>query len=137
MIFREAGVDDVPHVELLLAEFYAKQGGVYGIPIDEQSTIQTIVSTASNGILLVGPTSCAGAIICPFPFNRQARVAQVIFWYFQLHREIRIFDELLIRCRAMGATHVNATSHPPHNRIARYYQRHGLKQVETQLIGRL
>lgn len=135
--FRTAVVEDVPFIKDLICQFYAKQGHVYGIPYDEESSVRTIIDTMKFGVVLVGPASCAGAIICRFPFNHRANVAQVIFWYFTNAREIKIFDALANQCRAIGATHINSAAHPPHCRIMRYYVQQGMRPAELQAMGRL
>lgn len=128
--FRRATSHDVALIHRQLKQFYAKQGHVYaGIPFDTESAVDTIMQCILAGICLVGPTSCAGAVLTPFPYNRQAIVANVVFWYSTNH-EIEIFKVLGLICKAAGATHISATSHPPEHRIARYYKRLGLTPAE-------
>lgn len=135
--FRQAKLSDGPFIYRLLREFYAKQGGVYDIPMDAESAADTIHQVISTGICLVGNHSCAGALLSPFPFNRHEIIAQVIFWYFTSPREIQIFKQLAVASKIAGATHINASSHFPDNRIMRYYERIGLRPVETQGMCRL
>lgn len=97
-------------------------------------TIQDIID---RGILLVGDTSCAGAIISAFPFNNQASIAWVVFWYFRNKREIGIFKELIEQCRQAGATHINTSSHFPNNTVGRFYHKCGLASCEIQYLAPL
>lgn len=138
MNFRHATADDVPFILNLLREFYRKTGvTAYGIKFDGESAVATICEVLARGVCIVGPTSCAGAVFQPFPWNYRARVAQVVFWYFKSSREIRIFDALMDECRNVGATHINAASHFPKNAINRWYSKYGLKVSEIQSIARL
>jgi len=135
--FRPAVASDLLKIGRLVREFYHKVGGVYGIEYSHDDAMNLISGLIARGICLVGPTSCAGALVMPFPYNNKAQVAYVAFWYFQESREIRIFEELLRRCAAAGATHVSAASHFPHNRIARWYLKLGLHPVEGQFCRAL
>ena len=132
--FRQAEASDISFILGLLREFYRKAGSVYGIPFDGPSTIITIGEVMRKGVCLVGPTSCAGALVLPFPYSYKARVANVVFWYFKSSREIKIFDELMAACKTAGATHIIAASHPPHHTIAKLYQRKQLLPSESWFI---
>lgn len=137
-IFRKATPEDVIFISRLLREFYAKEGiGAYGIPFDYQSTVVTVDDIVRRGVCLVGPASCAGALISTCPFNANAQIAMVVFWYFQKKHEIAIFKELCIECKNQGATHINPASHFPTNSIGRFYRKCGLKAAETQYLGLL
>lgn len=135
--FRLATADDVPHVLELLQAFYEKAGGIYGIPFDRVSTIKTIAHVMGHGICLIGPSSTAGAVVSQFPYNHDARVAHVWFWYFKAAREIRIFEALMEACKEAGATHLSAASLFPDNRIGRFYAKILLHPAEIQGIRRL
>jgi len=136
--FRPATADDVPFILELLREFYRKAGAeLYKIPFDGPSAIQTIAKTIAHGVCLVGPSSAAGALLCPFPWNRRAIVAQVVFWKFKSHREITIFEALMDACKQAGADYVNATSLFPDHAILRKYQKLGLSPCEIQCLGQL
>lgn len=135
--FRPAIVDDVPFITSLLSEFYHRAGSIYGIPFNEASTIQTIRQVLDRGVCLVGPSSCAGALLCKFPYNHDAIIAQVAFWYFKRPKEIAIFDALMKACKERGATHINATSLTSCPAIQRHYEAFKLTPVEIQSIREL
>jgi hypothetical protein len=135
--FRQARLDDIPKIESLLAEFYAKQGHIYQVPYDRNSCLRTVTETVLNGVALVGPSSCAAAMILPFPYNSDAHVATVVYWYFKSAREIRILESLRMDCMELGATHFSVASHPPHHRIARHYEKLVLSPVETWSMGHI
>lgn len=132
-----ANLSDASFIYRLLREFYAKQGGIYRIPMDTESAAETVGDVITRGICLVGPSSCAGALFAPFPFNKEAVIAQVIFWYFQKHQEIKIFEALLTACKVAGATHINAASHFPENTIGKRYLKLGLQAIEKQYMSAL
>jgi hypothetical protein len=136
-LFRTAEFDDVPRITALLSEFYAKHADKYGIPFDNASSLSTVEKIVRHGVCLVGDTSCAGALIVPFPYNFGANLANVMFWYFQQAREVRIFDALVAACRKAGATHITASSHYPENTIARLYDGWGMSPVESLHCGSL
>jgi len=136
--FRPAAFDDIPFITNLLAEFYAKQGTAsYGIPFDAQSTLLTVERVVRHGICLVGPTSCAGAMLMPFPYNHNVVTAHVMFWYFKRAREIKIFETLIACCLKARATHVSASSHSPRHIIGRLYEKWELRPVEGLHMGPL
>lgn len=136
-IFRRATPADIPFILDLLREFYDKAGDIYQIEFDAPSTIQTIGNVLARGICLVGPSSCAGAIIGRFPYNHAALIAHVPFWYFTKPSGIHIFDALMVECKAAGATHINPSSLYPDNRIARFYSKKGFRSCEIQSISHL
>jgi hypothetical protein len=121
----------------MLRDFYAKSGGIFGIPWEHASAMETVWQTMERGVCMVGDHSCAGAIFGGFPYNRSVKVAQVVFWYFTKPREMRIFHELAIACCAGGCTHFNASSLWPLNTVGRYYERHGMRAAETQWLGEI
>lgn len=132
--FRPAQSSDVLFMLNLVRDGYKKNCSVYGIKFDGPSTLLTIANALTRGLCLVGPSSCAGAIITPFPYNHNAQVATVLFWCFKSSREIAIFGELLKHCRDAGATHISASSHFPDNSIGRFYAKNGLHNCEIQSI---
>ncbi len=135
--FRPAQSSDVLFMLNLVRDAYKKNCSVYGIKFDGPSTLLTIANALTRGLCLVGPSSCAGAIITPFPYNHNAQVATVLFWCFKSSRELAIFGELLKHCRDAGATHISASSHFPDNNLKKHYARFSLQPVETQVIGKL
>ena len=118
----------------MLRRFYLAHGEVYAIKYDHASCLSSVLETIMRGVSLVGPKSCAGALILPFPFNREALVANVLYWYVE-GREIAIFDALLAHCREAGATHVNVATVAPRHVGKRFYAVRGLKLVEAQYLG--
>ena len=86
--YRQVEKSDVGVVYGLVREFYRKQGEVYGIAFDPESSADTIAKLIAKGILIRGNRSCAGAFVAPFPYNHSALVAHVMFWYFKSPREI-------------------------------------------------
>ena len=137
MSIRPATPEDSVKIAQLLRAFYDQSGGIYGIPYDHASTIRTVLDVIVRGVCLVGHSSCAGAIIAPFPYNVSARVAQVAFWYFVDRKEICIFDQLYEACKQAGATHINATALPPKQTGKRFYQVRGMELAEFQYLGPL
>ena len=132
--FRPAQSSDVLFILDLIRDGYKKHCSIYGIPLDGKSAMFTIANVMALGVCLVGPSSCAGAFLAPFPYNNKAVIAQVAFWYFKSSREIRIFDALCQACKEAGATHINAASHFPNNAIGRHYIKNGLHNCEIQSI---
>lgn len=135
VMYRPATSDDVPFVVSLLRQFYAKVGGLYKIDFCERSTREWAQLVADNGILLVGPASCAGAVILPFWLNSRASAAHVEFWYFRSAREITIFDALCEACRRAGATHIFTSGQFQAPAVRRFYQEKGLHGCATQFMG--
>lgn len=133
--FRRASCDDIIFIARLLREFYRKAGEVYGIPYDHESTLQFAEYCVTNQVTIVGPSSCAAAVLCPFPSNKDAVIAQVLFWYFHRPREVTIFEALARECQDAGATHINASSHYPDNKAAGFYVRAGMGLAEIQCVG--
>lgn len=132
---RIARPDDVLTIGQMLRRFYLSHGGVYGIKYDHGSCLESVLKTITNGVCLVGGNSCAGALLIPFPFNRQAIVAQVLFWFIEARHEIAIFDSLAKSCRAAGATHINVATLAPKHIGRRFYAVRGLKLAEAQYLG--
>lgn len=136
--FREATPDDVFHIARLVKRFYHRYGGHIGIPYDHESTLQLILGALSMGCpVAVGEHSCAAASINPFPFNKTARVATVLFWYFDKPREIGIFDFLAQQCIRAGATHISASATTSAPAARGIYERRGLTYIEQTFIGQL
>lgn len=119
----------------LMRRFASNHGKVYGVPFDYPSAVLWIERVLKIGLCLVGPSSCAGAVLCPFSWNQKVVKANVEFWYFVSAREITILDSLLVDCWAHGATHAGVSSHHPANTIGRRYEGSGLLAVETYHIG--
>lgn len=134
MTFRKAELSDASEIVRLLGALYQRSGDSYGIPFSWPSAWQTACDVILNGLCLVGPNSCAGAIIQPFSFNYEAKVAHVVFWAFHTPREIRIFDALCMVCKMAGATHIKAASHPPTHTVSRRYRKLGLHPTELYHI---
>lgn len=132
--FRRATLEDVPFVARLIRELYAPRLECFRIPYDHESTLVMVGDLVSRGIVLVGESSCAGCLIYPFPFNANARVASVYFWYWQKLHGIGILKALMKEAKAAGATHLTAASHFPENRIGRYYRKVGMRAVETAFV---
>jgi len=136
MSIRTANGDDVIIIAQMLRRFYSSHSP-YGIRYDHASCLQTVLDTIARGVCLVGQKSCAGALLCPFPYNHEAIVAQVVFWYIEHRREISIFDVLVCRCREAGATHINVATVAPKHVGKRFYEVRGLKLAEAQYMGPL
>lgn len=134
--FRSATPDDVFHIARLVKRFYSRFGHHIGIPYDHESSIQLILGALSMGCpMVVGEHSCAAASINSFPFNKSARVATVLFWYFEKPREIGIFDFLALQCIRSGATHINAASTASAPAVRKIYEERGLVRIEDNFIG--
>lgn len=136
-MFRRATFNDGLAILKRHREFFNKHCHGYGIPFDDDSAMVTIDHILHGGIILVGPASHAGAVIHECLWNYEARIATVMLWAFTRAREIKILEALMAECKAAGATHIVASSHPPANTIGRYYQRLGLQPCENQFIGKL
>lgn len=134
--FRRANFEDVIHVARLLRDFYRRSGSVYQVPYDHESAISFAAWSIANTVCLVGETSCASAILVPFPYNREAKMAQVSFWYFHRRREMLIFKALAEECAAAGATHINAAS-LQRPRADKFYVSAGMRPAEIQFMGPL
>lgn len=135
--YRLATPEDVPAIARRLKRFYAKVGGVYRIPYDHESCLETVAHTVKDGICVVGPSSCAGARLCPYPFNYRVIVAMVVFWSFARSREIAILDVLMATCQSLGVHAVNVASHFPDHTIGRRYRKKGFYPTETQWLASL
>lgn len=135
--YRLAKLSDAPFIYRLIKEKASRFEDLYGASLDASAIADTIADVMQRGILIVGPASCAAARFGPLPFNHQVVVANILFWYFKTPREIQIFDEICNVCKNLGATHVNASSHFPDNRLIRFYEKRGLVPIETQTLGRL
>jgi hypothetical protein len=131
--YRKAELRDVVQITRWLRQFYS-QASPYNIPFDYESAIASVEDTVNRGVVLIGSSSCAGALLTDFPFNNRARIAYILFWYFRSAREITILNALCDACRTAGATHVNVSSLFPHNRVGRFYEKRGFKAVETQWL---
>ena len=132
--FRPAVSSDIPFILDLVREFYARDGGIYGVEFDDASARKVIEAIISKGICIVGPTSVAGAIISPFPWNHCEKVAQVMVWYFRRPAEIVIFEELKRAVKVAGATHINASAVLPRHSIERFYAKNGLHPAEIRFF---
>jgi hypothetical protein len=135
--YRLASLEDVIFIGRLVKEFYAKRESIYKIPYDHETMLITIDELVRRGVVVVGPTSCAGASIDLFPSNCNYVVASVKFWYFQRPREIGIFTALCDECIRRGATKIDASAHAPDNTIGRYYEKIGMHACETVYLGDL
>lgn len=138
MIFRRAVLSDAPFVARLVREFYVGQDYniTYGIEFDYESTLATVTAIIERGVCILGPHSCAGAYVAPFPFNHTQRVAYVQFWFFNRKGEAAIFKKFL-QALESEVHHVWAVSHPPHHRVGRLYRKLGFRQVEGVWSKRL
>lgn len=76
-------------------------------------------------------------MLTSFAWNCEAVIAQVLFWHFKNARESVIIDALAGAAKAMGATHLCATAHPPEKRVGRLYQKRGMREVEAQYFREL
>lgn len=137
-LFRRAVLQDAPFVARLVRELYHQPAieAAYAIPFDYESTLDTVARVIDRGVCIVGPHSCAGAFISPFPFNHAAKIGYVQFWHFR-EKEFAVLKELFEQLKSLGVNHVWAVSHPPAHRIARLYQKLGLRQVEGVWSKRL
>lgn len=133
--FRRAELTDVIFMARISKAAYAKYGTIYGIAFDMESTLETIDHVVRNGICIVGSASCAGAMLFPFPYNKNAVIAYVSFWNFEKPKEIVIFDALVNACRETGATHINPNSLFPKNLIAKFYAKRKMPAVEIQYLA--
>jgi hypothetical protein len=121
----------------MLRRFYRRSGGHYEIPYDHASGLLTVVETIDHGICVVGEGACAGALLAPFPYNRQHLVAQVVFWYFEGKSGIGVFDALARACAKAGATNIEAAALPPRCTGKRFYEQRGLSLSEYHFLGSL
>lgn len=133
--FRPARLDDADHIIDQIVAINAKVGAVYGIGMDAESVIATVMHTIERGVCLVGDHACAGGYIHPYPWNHAAKIGLILFWNYTRPSGIHVFEAMAERFRALGATHINAASHFPSNRIGQHYARFGLHPCETQFIG--
>jgi len=136
-MFRNASLTDAPRIARMLRRFYAKSGDVFHIPWDHESVLEMIADVMQKGACLVGDNSCAAAFFFTFPFNKSAKVAYVVFWYFERHREMKIFEALAQACLERGCTHFNPSSLWPANTIGKHYAKRGLRPTETQWLGEI
>lgn len=131
-----ATLDDVLFISGLLRRFYRHDGEkLYQIPYDHDSCIHSVEREIENGVVVVGPRSCAGATIFPFTFNYSIKLAQVLFWTFENPRECLVFDALCRECAKRGAAVVNVASLAPKHGAKKYYARRGLYVAEAHHIG--
>lgn len=119
----------------MLRRFYARSGGIYGVPYDHESCIEVVADVIANGVCIVGPKSCAGAMVLAFPFNRKIPVAHVVFWYFEAHREVVIFDFLRLECAKLGVTHIDTAALAPRITGSKFYAERGLSLAEGHYFG--
>jgi len=84
---------------------------------------------------MIGTSSCAGALIVPFPFNFNIQVAQVFFWFCEDKREVGVFDALLKECAKRGASMVNVATLAPDHTGKKFHARRGLALVEAHHFG--
>ncbi|HEU4343698.1 MAG TPA: hypothetical protein VFU31_19280 [Candidatus Binatia bacterium] len=137
-MFRRATPADGVFILRLLRGFYNRHClPAYKIPFDPESAMVTIDEIIAGGIMLVGPSSYAGAIITPCLWNFEYRLATVMLWGFKTPSGIKIFEAIVDECAKAGATHLIASSHPPYHVIARHYAKFGLTECERQHITRL
>ena len=128
--FRLATPDDTAHCVRLLVPLYEKVGGIYGIPLDLESLTDAVLTTIQTGICIVGPVACAGGLLFPFPWNRNALVGYTLFWNYTKPSGVKILPALMDEFRRRGATQFCAISHFPENKAARIYRRFGLRKSE-------
>lgn len=133
--FRTSTLADIPFITGLLCEFYAKAGGIYRIPFCEMSARLWVQAVMERGVCLVGPSSCAGALLIPFQLNNQVTAAYVEFWCFRQAREIGIFDALKQACCDAGAQRLFVSAQVQTPAIRRYYLKKGLQQCAAQFSG--
>lgn len=136
-MYRSAQNSDLEFIVAILLRFDSKTHQAYNIHAEESSVRETVRKIILDGICLVGTRSCAGAFISPYPWNYSQKIATVAFWYFESHRQIGIFKELMKRCRDSGATHISAASHFPKYTIQPYYEKLGLSPCELQSMSQL
>lgn len=134
-LFRRANFEDVPEIARRLRKLWGKiEPAYHGIKWDHPSALLTIDHAIRIGICLVGPTSCAGAVISPFLWNHNEMVADIMFWSFERSHEVTILNEISAICTAAGATHIKANTHWPDNRIGRFYMGKGFGPSETSWL---
>jgi hypothetical protein len=129
--FRRAALTDVVEVARLLRIAYDRMGEVYRIPYDHESCLLSVTDAIHLGIVLLGTASTAGAVIWPFQFNHNYRIAQIRFWYLGNKREAPIFDELLRQCHEAGASLANVAAVAPEHVGVRFYERRGFYPIES------
>jgi len=136
--FRRATPDDADSIIDLIVEINRKVGAVYGIPMEAESVIQTVMHTIKRGICLVGDGACAGGLIHPYVWNRSASVGLIVFWNYSRPSGIHIFEAMIQAFRQHGATHLNCSSHFPANRIGQHYvKRFDMAPVEVQYLAEI
>jgi hypothetical protein len=134
-VFRLATLKDTLFIAGLLRRFYKRDGQIYNLPYDHESCVQSVENTINRGVVIVGPSSCAGALIAPFEFNFRFLIAQIFFWFFENPRECVIFDALCRECAKRGASMVNAASVGPKHGAKKFYARRGLVFSEAHHLG--
>lgn len=135
--FRPARLDDADLVIDLVADLNRKVGLIYGIRVDVESSIKTIMHVIERGVCVVGQESCAGGFIHPYPWNHEAKVGTILFWNYRKPSGIHVFTAICEKFKSLGATHVSCSSHFPENRAVKFYTRFELIPSEIQFIANL
>ena len=78
-MIRHAEISDLPEIIRMCTAFCK----TVGVPIDEQSAIDTTVNLINSdlGVALIGDGSMAGAIAFPMFFNKNILAAQELVWW--------------------------------------------------------
>lgn len=134
-LIRLAGHQDVVDIARMIRRFYKRDGGIYGIPYDHDSCMASVSHTIDNGVAVIGPNSCAGALVVPFDYNFRFKIALVYFWYFSAPREFVVFDVLCRECARRGASVVKVASLAPKHGAKKFYARRKLTVIEAHHMG--
>lgn len=135
--FRKATLEDVDDIIDLIIEINRKVGAVYGIPMDAESVVETVMHVVKRGICVVGPGACAGGMVHPYLWNRDFQMGTVIFWNYNRPSGVHVIEALAREFKQAGATHLTCTSHFPENKAGRIYVRMGSTPCEIQYIAKL
>lgn len=135
--FRRATPDDADAVIDLIVDINRKVGAVYGIRMEAESVIQTVIHTIHRGICMVGPNACAGGFISPYVWNRRVQIGTVLFWNYTKPSGVHVFEALAAEFSRLGASHISCSSHFPENKVGRLYLKMNSTPCEIQYIARI
>ncbi len=135
--FRRATRDDVEPIIDLIVEINRKVGAVYGIPMEAESLIQTVMHIVDRGICMVGPGACAGGFIHPYVWNRSVNVGTVLFWNYNRPSGVHVIEALAQEFNRLGASHFSCSSHFPENKAGRLYVKMNSTPCEIQYMTRI
>jgi hypothetical protein len=118
----------------IISVCWHRHGNAYGIKLDAESLVATVSLIIERGICIIGNSGVAGGTIRPFIYNCNALIGNIVFWSFTKPKGVRVFDAICSELKRLGATHINAASHFPHNRTGEFYMSHGFHAAETQYL---